>query len=190
MATIFGTANNDSWTVVQAGNFTLDGLAGVDTLNLGTSKLSDYVLAQLSDGSITVDSVSGASSALHAKLYNIEKLVFNSGRSTVDLTTYFGDTLAPTLVNSTPANGASKVATTANLVLTFSESIKFGSGSIQLQTAAGELVETFTAGSNGATISGNTLTINPASDLALGSGYKLVISANALSDTAGNVYAG
>ena len=190
MATIFGTANNDSWTVVQAGNFTLDGLAGVDTLNLGTSKLSDYVLAQLSDGSITVDSVSGASSALHAKLYNIEKLVFNSGRSTVDLTTYFGDTQAPTLVSSTPANGASKVATTANLVLTFSESIKFGSGSIQLQTAAGELVETFTAGSSGATISGSTLTINPASDLALGSGYKLVISANALSDAAGNAYAG
>lgn len=190
MATIFGTANNDSWTVVQAGNFTLDGLAGVDTLNLGTSKLSDYVLAQQSDGSITVDSVSGASSVLHAKLYNIEKLLFNSGRSTVDLTTYFGDTLAPTLVSSTPANGASKVATTANLVLTFSESIKFGSGSIQLQTGAGELVETFTAASSGVTISGTTLTINPASDLALGSGYQLVIGATALCDTAGNAYAG
>jgi hypothetical protein len=63
MATIMGTANNDSWTVVQAGTFTLDGLSGVDTLNLGTSKQSDYVIAQQSDGAVTVDSVSGASAS-------------------------------------------------------------------------------------------------------------------------------
>lgn len=190
MATVTGTANNDSWTVVQAGTFTLDGLAGVDTLYLGTSKLSDYVLAQQSDGSVTVDSVSGASSALHAKLYNIEKLVFSSGRTTIDLTTYFGDTIAPTLVSSSPANGASKVAVDANLVLTFSETVKFGTGTIQLQTAAGDVVETYASGSSAVSISGSTLTINPSANLLAGSSYKLVIAASALSDSAGNAYAG
>ncbi|MFC0170267.1 DUF4214 domain-containing protein [Pseudoduganella danionis] len=190
MATILGTANNDSWTVVQAGTFTLDGLGGVDTLNLGTSKQSDYVIAQLSDGAVTVDSVSGASASLHAKLYNIEKLVFNTGRNSIDLSTYFGDTSAPTLLSSTPANGASKVAVSANLVLNFSENIKFGSGTIQLQTASGELVETYSAGSSAVSIAGSTVTINPSADLAPGSGYKLVIGAAALSDGAGNAFAG
>ena len=37
MATTFGTSGNDSWIVVKAGTFTLDGLSGVDTLALGTS---------------------------------------------------------------------------------------------------------------------------------------------------------
>ncbi|WP_374360108.1 DUF4214 domain-containing protein [Pseudoduganella danionis] len=185
-----GTANNDSWTVVQAGTFTLDGLSGVDTLNLGTSKQSDYVIAQQSDGAVTVDSVSGASASLHAKLYNIEKLVFNSGRSSIDLSTYFGDTIVPTLLSSTPAHGASKVAVNADLVLSFSETIKFGSGSIQLQSAAGELVESYAAGSSAVSINGAILTINPSADLALGSGYKLVIEATALTDSAGNAFAG
>jgi len=190
MATIFGTANNDSWTVVQAGTFTLDGLGGVDTLYLGTSKLTDYVLAQQSDGSVTVDSVSGASSPLHAKLYNMEKLVFNSGRTTIDLTTYFGDTTAPTLLSSTPANGASKIAVDASLVLNFSESVKFAGGTIQLQTAAGDVVESYAAGSSAVTISGSTLTIHPSASLQAGSGYKLVIGASAITDIAGNAYAG
>lgn len=92
MATYTGTSANDSWTVINPGTFTLDGLGGTDTLYLGTSLRSAYTITQTSDGAVHVDSVSGASGILHATLYNMEKLVFASGRDTVDLTTYFQPT--------------------------------------------------------------------------------------------------
>ncbi|MES2297747.1 MAG: DUF4214 domain-containing protein [Pseudomonadota bacterium] len=100
MAKYTGTAGDDSWTVVQAGTFTLDGLGGTDTLNLGTSLLKDYVISRQADGAVQIDSVSGASASLHATLYNIENLVFNSGRETVDLSTFF----APRILNGTDGN--------------------------------------------------------------------------------------
>ena len=88
MATTTGTSGNDSWIVVKAGTFTLDGLGGTDTLALGTSLRSQYTVKQVGSA-VLVDSVSGASSALHATLYNMEILTFDSGRDVLDLTTYF-----------------------------------------------------------------------------------------------------
>lgn len=85
MPTVNGTVNNDTWTVVSGGTYIVNGLAGVDTLNLGTSTRSDYIVTALSDGGIQVDTVSGASSSFHATLYNMEKLVFNNNRDTVNL---------------------------------------------------------------------------------------------------------
>ncbi len=89
MPTVFGTAGNDTWSVVGGGTYVVDGLAGVDTLNLGTSTRNDYTIQQLADGGIQIDTISGASSAFHATLYNMEKLVFNNGRDTLDLTLAF-----------------------------------------------------------------------------------------------------
>ncbi len=37
-----GTTRDDSWTIVNPGILTLDGLGGVDTIFLGASRLSDY----------------------------------------------------------------------------------------------------------------------------------------------------
>ncbi len=190
MATTTGTAGNDSWTIVQAGTYTIDGAGGVDTLSMGTSKLSDYVLGKLSDGWITVDSVSGASATLRVKLLNVEKLLFNSGKSSVDLASYFADNVAPTLLTSSPANGASNVSLNAALVFNFSETIQFGTASISLQTATGQVLETYAAGSSGLSISGSSLTIKPAANLALDTSYQIVFAANALRDSAGNPYAG
>jgi len=104
MSTYTGTNNNDSWTVVNPGTFTLDGLGGVDTLYLGTSLRSSYTITQSSDGAVHVDSVSGASGLLHATLYNMEKLVFASGHDTLDLTTYFGASSSPTVYTGTVQN--------------------------------------------------------------------------------------
>lgn len=108
MPTIFGTAGNDTWKVVSGGTYVVDGLAGVDTLNLGTSTRSDYTIKQLADGAIQIDSVSGASSSFHATLYNFEKLVFNNDRDTLDLLAAF-----PTGINGT-ANDDILSGTAAN----------------------------------------------------------------------------
>jgi hypothetical protein len=200
MATINGTAGNDSWTVVNPGTFTLDGLGGTDTLHLGTSLRSTYRITQGGDGSVHIDSVSSASGGgLHATLFNVEVLTFNSGRDTVDLRTYFGgggggtggDTTAPTLVSASPADEATAVAVAASIVLTFSEAIQRGSGSIVIRDASGATVASYDAATSGNLgFNGSTLTIDPGSAFVHGSALSVEIGAGAVKDTAGNAFAG
>ena len=93
--TTYGTAGNDPWyfKAAPSGSFILDGLGGIDSLDMGTTWRKDYTITQAADGGVHVDSVSGASAALHGVLYNMEILYFNSTRDTLDLTTYFGNHL-------------------------------------------------------------------------------------------------
>ena len=93
--TTYGTAGNDPWyfKAAPSGSFILDGLGGIDSLDMGTTWREDYTITQAADGGVHVDSVSGASAALHGVLYNMEILYFNSTRDTLDLTTYFGNHL-------------------------------------------------------------------------------------------------
>lgn len=290
MPTYTGTANNDSWTVVNPGTFTLDGLGGVDTLYLGTSLRSSYTITKTSDGAVHVDSISGASGALHATLYNMETLVFNNKRDTLDLATYFGgnadttpplasltdnvpgtaagnltytlafsenvsgleagdfsivnghivsiagsgasyavvvapdaniegaitlrlnagavtdaagnpnaavdaaiqavDTLAPSVVGASPGNGATGVAVGSSLAITFSETIQRGAGAVTLKDGSGATVANFDAATSAnLVLAGNTLTIDPSTDLALGTTYTVVVPAGAIRDSAGNALA-
>lgn len=191
MPTITGTSADNSWTVVNPGTFTLDGLGGTDTLYLGTSLRSEYTITKAADGAVLVDSVSGASGVLHATLYNMELLVFANKTDTVNLLTYFADTTPPTVTSFSPAAAATAVAPDANIVVQFSENVARGSGGITLQAADGTVIATYDAASSAnLTIAGSTLTINPGNDLGFGTTYKLVIAAGAIKDTAGNNYAG
>jgi Ca2+-binding RTX toxin-like protein len=191
MATFTGTAGNDAWTVVNPGTFTLDGLGGTDTLNLGTSLRSSYTITKTSDGAVHVDTVSGASGALHATLYNMEVLAFNNGSDKLDLTTYFADTTPPTLASVTPANLAGSVAVGANIVMTFSEPIQRGTGTLLLVDAAGTTLATFDAATSPQiSVSGSTLTLNPSLDLVAGTRYTLVVPAGGVKDSVNNPYAG
>lgn len=191
MATYTGTSGNDAWTVVNPGTFTLDGLGGTDTLYMGTSLRSSYTITRSSDGVVHIDSVSGASAALHATLVNIEKVVFNNRSDVVDLTTYFGDVTPPTLVSANPVDNASAVAAASNIVLNFSEPIARGSGSIVIRNDAGTVVASFDAASSTQlSISGSTLSIDPAADLPSGTHLTLEFPSGSLKDLAGNAYAG
>ena len=115
MATFTGTSADNTWTVVNPGTFTLDGLGGTDTLYLGTSLRSAYTITQAADGAVHVDSVSGASAALKATLYNIELLVFDNKKDTINLATYFGVSPPPPVLGTsgddriTPAAGVTAV---------------------------------------------------------------------------------
>lgn len=121
MATIFGTTRNDSWLVINPGNFVIDGLGGVDTVNLGTSFPSDYDITLGADGAVHVDSVSGASQQLHATLYNIELLQFDSQRQSIDLRTYFETQSPPT---GTLTDSTSGIATgPVSYTLAFSKAV-------------------------------------------------------------------
>ena len=103
----------------------------------------------------------------------------------------YQDTTAPILVSTSPTDEASRVAIDTNLVLTFSESIARGTGTLVLKNSAGTIIESFNiATSSRVTISGATLTVNPTSDLAYSTGYRLEIPTGVIQDTSGNGYAG
>jgi Ca2+-binding RTX toxin-like protein len=77
-----------------------------------------------------------------------------------------------------------------NIVVTFSESIQWGSGNIVLKTVGGAIIETYAAGSSNLSISATTLTINPSADLAFSTSYKVEFAAGSIKDLAGNSFAG
>lgn len=191
MATVVGDDGNNTWTVINPSTFTLDGKGGIDTLNLGTSLRSEYTITLAADGSIHVDTLSGASGELHATLLNMERLVFNNGKDVLDLLSFFGDTTPPSVISFSPATLANSVATNSDIVLTFSETVTAGSGTISLMNADGSVVANYNiAQSSNVSINGNTVTINPTNDLNNNSTYKLNIPSGAIKDTAGNNFIG
>ena len=102
-----------------------------------------------------------------------------------------GDTINPTVDSFTPADDATKVDVSSNIVIAFSEAIKLGTGNIEIRTADGELVETFIVGrSNAVSVSGSVLTIDPTANLASGTHYFVKLPAGIVTDLAGNAYAG
>ena len=94
-----------------------------------------------------------------------------------------------TLMGFSPAIGGA-IAVDGNIMITFSEAIKLGDGVITIESAFGEAVEIYRAGSSMVTTSGNVLTINPSADLAAGTGYVVEFAAGTIKDLAGNSYAG
>ena len=99
------------------------------------------------------------------------------------------DIVAPTLIFSSPANKAAPVLASSNIVLTFSEDVVAGMGNITL--ANGFETRNIAIGdASQVAISGNTVTINPGTDLNNGTTYNVMIDKGALFDKFDNPYAG
>ena len=111
---------------------------------------------------------------------------------TTSLSFTTGDTVAPTLTSSDPADDATFVAINSNIVLTFSEVVDVETGNIVIyKTSDNSVVETIDVTSNQVTGSGTSqITINPTNDLDSLTEYYLKIDATAFDDPSGNSYAG
>ena len=102
------------------------------------------------------------------------------------------DTKLPTLLASSPADNFSSVGPSDNLLLTFSESVKAGSGNFVLRNLADD-ADTRTISvtdSSQVQISGASVSVNPTSDLRGGSHYALTFASGVIKDIAGNNFAG
>lgn len=110
----------------------------------------------------------------------------------VRLGTPWVDTAGPVLKTASPATGRVGVNLDTSIVLSFNEAIRLGAGNIVLHKADGSVVETFNAASPATRVqlAFNVLTLVPASRLAADTGYYLTVDANAITDPAGNAYAG
>ena len=116
---------------------------------------------------------------------------YDRGIGAYTLSAVIADTTAPTLLALSPADGASNVATGANLVLSFSEPVAAGSGNIVINNAAGTVARTIAVSDTSqVSINGSTVTVNPSADLAVGSSYYINMPAGAFKDLAGNSFAG
>ncbi|QGZ41111.1 Ig-like domain-containing protein [Pseudoduganella flava] len=118
------------------------------------------------------------------------------------------DKTRPLLTSATPADDSGAVAVGADIVLTFSEAVKAGSGKIfvsngatqtylgadgQLHTRIVNATDTRAidiADTSQVTIAGNKLTLNLAADLRGGTGYSVIMEGGVVTDLAGNSYAG
>jgi len=87
----------------------------------------------------------------------------------------------PTLSSSTPADDATGVSPSANIVLTFSEAVDVESGNITIKKTSGDsTVETIDVTSSKVTGSGTTtITVNPDTTLDAATGYYVLIDATA-----------
>ena len=116
------------------------------------------------------------------------------GTRTYDFTTgEGGDTEAPLVNSFSPSDDSTDVAPGTDIVLTFNEAIQAGSGIIAIRegSATGPIIASYdVSSSSNLTFSGNTLTINPTADLSYETQYYVTIGSGAVTDLAGNGYAG
>jgi methionine-rich copper-binding protein CopC len=100
------------------------------------------------------------------------------------------DETAPTVSSLSPADDATGVATTANLVITFDEEVDAESGNITLYKSDDTQIQVFDVTSDISGSGGTAITINPTSDLAEQTSYYVHIDATAFDDASSNTYAG
>jgi len=101
------------------------------------------------------------------------------------------DFTLPTITSFTPADNGDNVALGANLVLKFSEAVNKGGGNIVIKKVSDlSVIENIDVNSAKVTVSGDTVTINPANNLAERTEYSVEIDRGAVRDLAGNDYLG
>jgi Ca2+-binding RTX toxin-like protein len=198
MSTVNGSAANDVFSPGQNDKLvTFNGLGGTDTLFVDSNTSKSMYNITLHGTEIWVDSKSSAS-GVHWVLNSVEKINFQSG-GVVDLVALFPaafpapDTTPPLVSTFSPADGATGIAINQNIVVTFNESVKLGTGTIVIKDGNGVAIETYDAAAAShpnLSISGAVLTINPTNNLAFNSGYSVEFAAGSIKDLAGNAYAG
>lgn len=191
-----GGAGNDTLRG-GAGNDTLIGGPGSDTLEGGNGDDTAEFDGKYADYAITVSNGSG-SVTLTSRLDNSRDVVtgVESFRFTDPGVTYTlqqlanADTLPPTARSFSPALGALNVSPRADLIVTFSEPVKAGSGAIRIKEGE-TLVKTILASdSTQVSYDGATLRINPSSDLKAATTYKVEFDRDVVRDLSDNAFAG
>jgi hypothetical protein len=100
------------------------------------------------------------------------------------------ETVRPTAVTLNPATGSVDVPPATSLVVTFDEDVVANSGNITLANLTDATSISIPVGDAQVTVSGDTLTIAPAANLEWDDVYAILIDPGAITDSAGNGFAG
>lgn len=98
------------------------------------------------------------------------------------------DQVAPTVSTYAPADNATNISRSANLVLTFNETVQKGTGNILIKEG-GVVTQTIAVTDAAVTVSANTATINPA-DFGYAKAVNIEMAAGVFKDAANNNHAG
>lgn len=105
-------------------------------------------------------------------------------------TVVIADATPPTLVSFTPPNGAIDIPTTVTLSATFSENVIRGTGYVELKRLSdGSRFDTIRVENPALIINGNKVSTN-VTNLANSTAYYVEVQPGALTDLAGNPFAG
>lgn len=186
--------------VITAASQTLAGSARSNSGTFSVSGLEANATWEYSlDGGTQWHSGSGSSLAVPDGSYASNAILLRQTDAAGNLSLMNGlfgssllvDTSAPTATTFSPADATDRVFLRTDIDITFSEAIQRGNGEIILKTTGGTVVETFAvATSDRVSITAGVLSIDPTNDLASGTEYLIEIPAGALTDLAGNDYAG
>ncbi|MEG3972879.1 DUF4347 domain-containing protein, partial [Microcoleus sp. T2B6] len=171
-ATFSESTTNFIDTDITVTNGTVSGFSGTGTTY-------NFTVTPTGSGTVTVNIPA-----------NIATDAAGNNNTAATALTRTADTTAPTAASFSPADNATSVAVTADLVVTLSEAVQKGTGNIVIKKTDGTLVETIDVTTPNVTVSGSSVTINPLADLAPGTGYYVEIGAGAIKDLAGNNYVG
>jgi hypothetical protein len=97
----------------------------------------------------------------------------------------------PTLVSTSPVDDSTTALVSTNLVADFNVPVMAGTGNIIIKEVVGDAtVATLDVTGPAVTFSGTTVTVDLPSDLALSSGYYVLIDGGAITELSGSAYAG
>jgi Ca2+-binding RTX toxin-like protein len=162
-----------------------------DAWSDGASTSSWTILPTNPNGTYNVTKVTVTDLQGNTATYSSDQLRALGINTVINATGSLTDTTAPTVVNFSPANGATAADRFADVVVSFSETVQRGSGTIVLKDGTGKVVETFDAAtSTRLTVDGTKLIVNPTADLVAATAYTLAFDKGTVKDLAGNDYAG
>ncbi|GAB3361716.1 MULTISPECIES: Ig-like domain-containing protein [Giesbergeria] len=184
---VINGGEGDDVLIGGAGNDTIDGGGGSDIAIL-TGALANYTFDY--DAVRNLYTIAGAATDINI-FSNVEYFQFSDVLRPANELFEHEDNTAPTLLSRTPADNATAVAAGANLVLTFSEAVQAGSGDLVIHNANGSVAQIIAiTDTTQVSVSGHTVTINPAADLAAGATYYVQMASGVLKDLAGNAFTG
>jgi len=97
----------------------------------------------------------------------------------------------PKLVSSTPADNSLTVTPSANITLTFDQSVNKGTGNIYIvRTSDNQIIQTIDVSTSAVTGGGTTWTIDPPADMVAGVAYAVRIDNKTFANANGQVYKG
>ena len=186
MANNLSGGDGDDTLQGGAGNDTLDGGFDDDTV-VFSGNLAEYSISyDFNNKTYTVtDSLSGRDGS--DLVIGAEFFQFADGvHSVADLI----DIAPPYLQAISPSAYATNVAFGSDIVFTFTEPVKAGTGSILLQKGGVTVMTIDVTDAAQVSFNGSTLTINPSVNFAFDSEYTVSIGAGAIADLAGNSWVG
>ncbi|MFZ4058477.1 MAG: beta strand repeat-containing protein, partial [Ferruginibacter sp.] len=158
------------------------------TINSGSTGYifitADIAATAIHDRTIGVDAIGSSNLTITGtETYTPTPTTTAGGAQTIK------DITAPTASTFSPADNATNISTTSNLVITFNENVQAGTGGNWVIYGPGDVVfETISY--NSISFATNTATLNPTGTLLDGTAYYVLVDATAVTDVAGNAYPG